>query len=84
LRVSGARSEPLASATDLGAENSEVSPLEASRFRERTVAVIVSPAGTAVAGENVKAALPDASVVTSFPPKNFSPSSPEGLEKRDA
>jgi hypothetical protein len=43
------------------------------------VAVTVCPAGTAVAGEKVKEALPLKSGTTDFWPRNFLPSSPEGL-----
>ena len=67
-------------ATFLGAENSEVSPLEASRFTDVAVAVTVWPLETAVAGEKVKEALPLPSVLTNFWPMNFLPSSPEGFE----
>jgi hypothetical protein len=41
LVVSGERAEREALPTLLGAENSEVSPLEASRFTDRAVAVTV-------------------------------------------
>ena len=52
-----------------------------SAARSVAVAVMVCPAATFVAGEKVKEALPETSVVTFFWPMNFLPSSPEGLEK---
>jgi hypothetical protein len=81
LRVSGERSEPLASATDLGAENSEVPTAVTSSNVGRAVAVTVCPTGTLAAGEKAKLALPLVSVTTIFWPTNFLPSLPEGLEK---
>jgi hypothetical protein len=82
LVVSGARAEREALPAVLGAENSEVSPLEASRFTDGAVAVSVCPTGTLVLVEKVNEALPEASVLTiDFWPMNFLPSFPLGLEK---
>jgi hypothetical protein len=68
---------PYEEATVLGAENSEVLPAGLV-----AVAVTVRPAPTFWAGEKVKEALPDPSVVTLSCPMKVLPSSPpQGLEK---
>gem|GEM_PF-2107587 len=58
-------------------ENSDV----VSWSTSRTVAVVVRPTGTLLEGENVKEALPKASVPMVLSAINFLPSfSPDGLE----
>ena len=73
----------VASRTVLGAENSEVSPSEVETSVTTwavAVAVTLCPAANLLAGEKVKAALPEASVERSAEPTKVLPSSPEGLE----
>jgi hypothetical protein len=61
--------------TLLGVENSEVLPPVPV-----AVAVIVCPTVNFFTSLKVKEALPPASVLTAFSPKNFLPSLPEGFE----